>query len=406
MDDRALYGQILQLGDDWRVGEVKLDLPNGMVELTVVYVPADAECPECGERRHFHDHAPQRRWRHLDTCQLQTIIACEAPRTNCTSCGVLTVPVPWAEARGRFTRLFEAMVIHWLLVAGNQSAVARQLGISLDQTHRIMEAAVERGLARRESYPIEHLGIDEKSMRKGHAYFTVLSDLKNGNVLDICEDRTQLGAAALLQSALDSSQRKAVKAVAMDMWRPYMQAVQAELPQADIVHDRYHVSAHLNHAVDLTRRAEQKKLSGAAAKPLKNSRFLWLRGFSALTTAQFKRFHEAGKIAVRTAACWQRKETFVAFWEQPTAAHARQYFDNWLADARAAAIPALTKVADMLARHLPGLVNYATHHITNALSEAINAKIQLLKATARGFRSFRHYRINILFHFADLDLSH
>jgi transposase len=55
------------------------------------------------------------------------------------------------------------------------------------------------------------------------------------------------------------------------------------------------------------------------------------------------------------------------------------------------------KVARMLKKYLEGLLGYFRHWITNAATEGLNSKIQAIKAAARGFRNFDHYRIRILF---------
>jgi transposase len=62
------------------------------------------------------------------------------------------------------------------------------------------------------------------------------------------------------------------------------------------------------------------------------------------------------------------------------------------------------KVAKMLKRHLPNLLSYFRHRITNATSEGFNSVIQSLKYAARGFRSFQNYRTRILFFCGKLDL--
>ena len=81
------------------------------------------------------------------------------------------------------------------------------------------------------------------------------------------------------------------------------------------------------------------------------------------------------------------------------------FLARWYKLAKAKNLPAVRKVAAMLLRHAQGLVNFVNHRITNAVAENINGKIQQLKSIARGFRSFKHYRTNILFHFAGLDLN-
>jgi transposase len=50
---------------------------------------------------------------------------------------------------------------------------------------------------------------------------------------------------------------------------------------------------------------------------------------------------------------------------------------------------AMVKVTEMLKTHLPNILTYFKHRITNAVSEGLNSKIQAIKATARGFRGSR-----------------
>ena len=64
----------------------------------------------------------------------------------------------------------------------------------------------------------------------------------------------------------------------------------------------------------------------------------------------------------------------------------------------------LVEVAQMLKRHLENLLTYLKHHITNAVTEGLNSKIQSIKSNARGFRNFRNYRIRILFFCGKLNL--
>jgi len=64
----------------------------------------------------------------------------------------------------------------------------------------------------------------------------------------------------------------------------------------------------------------------------------------------------------------------------------------------------LVEVGQVLKRHLENLLTYLKHHITNAVTEGLNSKIQSIKSNARGFRNFRNYRIRILFFCGKLDL--
>ncbi len=60
-------------------------------------------CPNCKLELACYDHAEERRWRHLDTCQFKTILHARQPRVDCPEHGVQLVNVPWAEKSSRFT---------------------------------------------------------------------------------------------------------------------------------------------------------------------------------------------------------------------------------------------------------------------------------------------------------------
>ena len=94
----------------------------------------------------------------------------------------------WAEASSPFTALFEAPAISWLKEASQQDA-ADLLALSWDEIHGILERSVQHGLAHRSAEPIAHLGVDEKSFRKRHRYFTIVNDLNRSRELFVAEGR-------------------------------------------------------------------------------------------------------------------------------------------------------------------------------------------------------------------------
>jgi len=125
--------------------------------------------------------------------------------------------VPWAEKGSRFTALFERLAVPVLLVARSIQRAAGWLRLDWDAVQRIMERAVERGLARRELEGLRHLGLDEKSFRRGQNYVSVLTDLgPEPRVLEVCEGRRREEAAELIRT-LPEAQREKIEAVALDM---------------------------------------------------------------------------------------------------------------------------------------------------------------------------------------------
>ena len=143
MQDRELYRQILGIESPWYVERVELKLEAGQIHVYLEHDNVEWPCPECGTRCGLYDHQPERQWRHLDTCQYRTILHAEPPRSNCSEHGPRQVKLPWAEPGSRFTMLMEAVAIEWLKHA-SQKAVAKQLGLSWEEIHGIMERAVSR----------------------------------------------------------------------------------------------------------------------------------------------------------------------------------------------------------------------------------------------------------------------
>lgn len=121
-------------------------------------------------------------------------------------------------------------------------------------------------LQRRRLEGLKHLGMDEKSIKRGQTYITLLTDWDQSRVQDVVEERT-VQAADQLWETLSPAQKQAVEAVAVDMWEPFIETIQKQVPDADIVHDRFRVSKYRNESVDKVRRQEHKKLLAECAKP-------------------------------------------------------------------------------------------------------------------------------------------
>ena len=406
MDSTFLYSQILGIKSPWFVDDVNLDMPSNKVEVFVSYKGDSGNC-KCGNPFHFHGHNSQRRWRHLDTCQLETLIVCSLPRVKCPSCGKTeSIQGSWCSPNSRFTMLFENVIIDWLKVCQSQTGVAKLFNLSFDEVNGIMSRAIERGLCNREEQSLKYLSIDEKSMKKGHKYLTVLSNPETGTVLDVCKDRNKVAVNSLLEETLSFKQRRSIKAISMDMWDAFISSAKLMLPIADIVHDRFHISKLLNNAVDITRRQETSKLAKLGNHNLKRSKYLWLMKFSSMDHTKSLRFARASKASESTAEVWSYKEVFRDFFECKSKEEAELFLQNWFEKAEGEPYPALRRVAKTLMKYSEGILNYTKHKFTNALAESINGKIQLLKAKARGFLTFKNYRRNILFYFGGLKLSH
>lgn len=405
MNDLAQhYALLLGLREDWLVQSVDLDLGDQRVEIHLQHNPqANCCCPECGLPRPLKDHAEERTWRHLDTMQFQTTIKARIPRTNCPDCGVLNIHIPWAAPHGRFTLLFEAFAIQVLQASSSIEKGRQLLGLSWNAVQRIMSIAVKRGLNRRDLDQIKHVGIDEKSFGQGQDYVSVMTDIDGGRVLEVTPGRTRESADALWNT-LSDGQKEQIEAVAMDMWSAFIGSAAEHAPEAEIVHDRFHIAKHLNEAVDRVRRAEHKALKKEGDNRLAGSRYLWLTNEENLSEEKAVTFEALKEAQLKTSRAWALADLFRDFYEQWTVARGRKFFRGWYAWASRCRLRPMVKVAQMIKRHFERIVTWFEHRISNASAEGFNSLIQGLKSAARGFRNFANYRTRILFFCGKLKL--
>ena len=408
MDDRSLYATILGMQAPWDVERVELRDTEQAVHVWV-REQRDARfvCPECGASGPIYDHV-ERSWRHLDTCQFQTLLHAAVPRLTCPTHGVRTIHVPWAARHSQFTLLFERLAIAWLKEA-TPTAVARRLGLTWEEANGIVERAVRRGLARRASVAGRRLGIDEHSYLKHFQFVTMVVNLDEQTVLHVADDRR---AESLTDDFATRSleERTAIEAIAMDMWEPYRTTVRTWVPDADakIVFDRFHVMRHVLEAMDQVRRKEQRVLRKDGDRRLTGTKFLWLKtavGRADFTAAQRQAFRALRVSTLKSARAWALKEAIRRVWECRSIPRARAFVARWYAWAIRSRLQPMRYLAKTLRRHLENILTYLTHRITNAVTEGLNAKIQWIKYSSRGFRDRERFKTAIYFHCGGLDLD-
>ena len=383
------YAQILGIKAPWRVEDVSVSWEEKEVRVSVGMGAGKLKCPECGRICSGYDRRV-RRWRHLDTCQLKTVVEAEVPRVEYSEHGARTVLVPWAERGSRFTAMFEALVISWLKEA-SILAVSRQLQLSEKAVFGIQARAVKRGLSRRKSGLVKRVGVDETSFAKRHEYVTVVSEQgSGGRVLHVAAGRDTASLVGYLEG-LSEEERAGMESVSMARHAPYIKAVRQMLAQwrECIAFDKFHVAKYLGEAVDLVRRQENRSLREAGDDSLKGSKYSWLRNPDKMSSREWKRFAFLLRASLKTSRAWAIKELAMGLWDYCTRGWALRAWKKWLAWASRSRLLPVRKVAATIRRHLWGI---------------INAIIQRLKSKACGYRNRENFRNAIYFHLGGLDL--
>ena len=407
MRDVELYRQLLGIEAPWGVQRVDLSV----AEQTVAVVVGHARgvrwpCPVCARPLSVYDHSEQRAWRHLDSCGFTTWLKARPPRVDCPEHGVRQVALPWAEPHSRFTALFERLAIA-VLQETDISGAGEILRISWDEAWHLMERAVARGQARKAKRVPELIGVDEKSARKGRQFLTVVCDLEHATVEYIAEDRKASSLGGYFET-FTAEELGHIKAVATDMWEPYISSVQTHLPDGanKIVFDRFHIMNHMGSAVDTVRMQEHRLLRRDGVNLLAGSKYLWLYSQENLPEIHKQRFATLRAANLKTARAWAIKDGLRVLWDYHHPGWARRFWKQWYFWATHSRLRPVAEVARMLARHLNGILNYfSAARITNAAAEGLNSKIGTIKKMAYGYRNKQHFKTAIFFHCGGLDLQ-
>lgn len=406
MRDIELYAQLLGLGDPWYVEDVELSVKERRVDILVSHHEGRLwPCPICQVELPVYDHSEERSWRHLDTGGFSTFVKARPPRVRCPSHNVVQVRLPWADPRARFTKDFERFAID-VLKETDISGAANILKMTWDECWGIMERAVARGKAARKPQLPALIGVDEKAARKGHSYITLVYDIAHATVEYIADDRRQTSLDPYFE-AFSPEERQGVRAVAMDMWEPYINSVKEHLPDPEkkIVFDRFHIMKHMGEAVDTVRKSEHRELRAEGIETLTGSKYLWLYAEANLPEKHKSTFRALKSLNLKTARAWAIKESLRVLWHYHYLAWATKFYTQWFFWATHSRLQPVIDVAYMIKRHLYGVLNYfSAARITNAAAEGLNSKIQTIKKMSYGFRNREHFKTAIFFHCGGLQL--
>jgi transposase len=244
----------------------------------------------------------------------------------------------------------------------------------------------------------EAIGIDEISVRKGHTYRIVVSDLKRKVPIWFGgEDRSEASMALFYQS-LGVKQCKGLRLAVMDMWKPFRNATKAHAPDAAILFDKFHVLRHLSNALDTIRKQEYARVSGKNRQYIKGQKYTLLSHRDNLTLegkAALQKLLHANK---RLSTAYVLKESFAQLWNYRSEKWARKFFDNWKQSLKWQRLDAFEKFAEMIERHWDGIAAYCKpeNKVSLGFVEGLNNKIRVIQRRAYGLKDPEYLRLKIL----------
>jgi transposase len=240
---------------------------------------------------------------------------------------------------------------------------------------------------------LRFLGIDEVSVRKGHRYLTSAVDLERGRVVYIGEGRSEQSLAAFLKRL--RRLKAPLKAVALDMWRPYVRAVRSRFPQAALVYDSFHILRDYAKMLDALRSEEARASQGAMKKVIKGSRFLLLKGQERLSIPAKEKLQQLLQLNQRLLKAYVLKEELRRLWRFHSRNEAERFLLDWINKAFQSGIKKLIHFAHRILKHVEGILNYFRYPISTAMVEGINNKIKVIKRKAYGYRDIEYFKLKI-----------
>ena len=242
------------------------------------------------------------------------------------------------------------------------------------------------------------IGIDEISIRKGHTYRIVVSDLEKRRPIWFGGEDRSKESMDLFYEWLGPTKTKHIRLAVMDMWKPFEKSTGEKAPQAAILYDKFHVIRHLNAALDKIRKNEYARMTGQSRKFIKGQKYTLLSHRENLTTDGRRSLKTLLTANKRLNTAYILKEEFGQLWDYQSEAWARKFFDNWKASLKWQRLNPYEKFAKMVERHWDGIAAFCKPENKVALGfvEGLNNKIRVIQRRAYGLRDQEYLRLKVL----------
>lgn len=242
------------------------------------------------------------------------------------------------------------------------------------------------------------IGIDEISVRKGHDYRIIVSDLELRRPIWFGgQDRSEK-SMHMFYEALGPGKSSTIRLAVMDMWPPFETVAQERAPQAAILYDKFHVMRHLGEALDEVRRSEYRRVAKKDRRFIKGQRYTLLSHRENLTLSGRQSLDELLKANKRLNTAYILKESFGELWNYRRERWARRFFDTWKASLKWQRLPSYEKFARLIERHWDGIAAHcrSENKISLGFVEGLNTKIRVIQRRAYGLRDQEYLRLKIL----------
>ncbi len=406
LTQKDLFAKALLVEKPWFVHDINFDQTGGKLEIWIDFERGSSfyyEDKELGIKGHFKAYdTTEKTWRHLNFFQYQCYLHAWIPRVDLGNGKIRQVQAPWEGHAPGFTLLFEALILELVKVMPVHN-VCQLLNVYDNKLWKMIKAYTNKARAEEDYSGVTVIGLDETSVRKNHVYVSLFVDIEEKRTIFVTEGKDHTVIQTFVSDLVaHGGQPDNIEQVSCDMSPAFIKGVEANLPNASVVFDRFHVSKVINEAVDKVRKAEVEK------NPiLKGSKYIFLKNRENLTVYQKQRLDgiRLSGLNLKTMKALNIREAFQQIYQAPTSEMFDKLLRKWYFWATHSRITPIKEAAYTIQRHWEGIVNWFDYKISNGILEGFNSIFQAAKAKARGYRRYDTIKAIIYLLTGKLDFS-
>jgi len=323
-----------------------------------------------------------------------TLLSYRKRRYECTNCHkTFYEKVTFLAKRGRKTTRVTEFIVDRLTTKQSMKDIAKDADVSATTVARLLPP-----LAVSAKHLPEVLCIDEFKGNTGYYKYQVsILDGKTRKPLDVIECRQKHYLFDYFKK-FPLEERKKVKYVVIDLWKPFKDLAITYFPNVIVVADKFHFVRYATEVVETVRKQVQNKLPRSERKFFKHSRKLLLSKYENLTTD--KQREDLNYILINFSEdlrkVYLEKEYLLDIIRIDNSDRAIKEFNQWVVRNSDSHIPSLKKCSKTYFNWVTEIRNALTVPYSNGPMEGYNNKIKVLKRLSFGFRNFTNFKARIL----------
>jgi transposase len=399
-----IFEAALAIQSPWFINDVQFDTDSKRLDIYIDFKPGSTfpstklDYPD----EYKVKDTLKKAWRHLNFFEHECYLNCRTPRIDLGKNKTELISPPWAGINSGFTLLFEALILE-LCAHMPVHSVGQIINESDNKIWRLLEKYVDQALESEDYSHITAIGMDETSRTKGHNYITLFVDMLKGKTVHVAEGKDHKTVGNFVDFLEQhNGDRNQIKDASCDMSPAYIKGIGEFLPEANITFDKFHIMKIINKAVDQVRRDER------SIQPiLKDARYVLLKNEENLTKKQKVKLEELklSKLNLKSIRALHIRENFQEIYKTVTAEDFETLLKKWYFWATHSRLEPIIKAAKTIKNHWDGVIEWKNSQINNGILEGLNSIVQAAKAKARGFKTFRNFRIVVFLLTGDLDFK-